>query len=69
MKKHQIYDFSLALPATEDRSNVSALLRHLANTIDFELDKGDEVQDIVFQQEVDDDGNIVSTFTVYYTND
>lgn len=58
-----IQSFSLALPEGGDRSDVPALLRHLANNLE---EFGPvAVQDITFETEVTADG-FVCSFTVYF---
>jgi len=66
MKKHYtVNHFSLNLPVGKGQDNVSNLLRHLASTIEAEGEPI-EVQDIVFHNDVDQDGNDLPVFTVYY---
>jgi hypothetical protein len=66
MSEHYtINHFSLNLPATEsNRDNIPNLLRHLATTIEA-MDEGIEIQDIVFNNDIDD-GKACPGFTVYY---
>lgn len=63
--QHEIRHFSLSLPAGGGQDNVPKLLMHLAETIQLSETKLD-VQDIVFHDEQDEDGNSWPSFTVYY---
>jgi hypothetical protein len=65
MKEYTILHFSLTLPKGEGQSDIAALLRHLANKI--EEVKNINVSDIVFHNEIDDDGQDRPHFTVYYS--
>jgi hypothetical protein len=56
--------FSLANPEGPGRGDVPRFLRRLADTVQ---EHGDiEIQDIVFVQEIDDDGDMFPRATVYY---
>ena len=65
MKEFTILHFALSLPKGEGQNDIAALLRHLANNI--EEIKNIEVSDIVFHNEIDDDGQDWPHFTVYYS--
>lgn len=59
--------FSLSLPRGDGQSNVADLLRHLAKELDESAPL--KILDIVFQSEMDDDGNEWPSFTVYVANE
>jgi hypothetical protein len=66
MKDHfTINHFSLGLPAGEGQSDVMQLLRHLATTIES-MEEKIEVQDLVFTNHLDNDGQDWPSFTIYY---
>jgi len=66
-ERYTINHFSLSLGRGEGQDNVAALLRHLANQLDE--DSVTDISDIVFHNEVDEDGNFRPHFTVYYSRD
>lgn len=64
-EEHVVKHFSLSLPIGPDQDNVSDLLRYLAKELE-KLDKKVEILDIVFHDEIDQDGKNWPSFTVYY---
>ncbi|MDB5168993.1 MAG: hypothetical protein JWO41_349 [Candidatus Saccharibacteria bacterium] len=55
--------FSLSLPRGEGQDNIPELLKQLAK--ELEAVDGMEVMDIVFRNEIDEDGVDWPSFTVY----
>jgi hypothetical protein len=60
-----IRHFSQAIPVGEDRSDVAALLRRVADTLD-DYDETPEVQDLVLHTDVED-GGLAHSLTVYFS--
>ena len=58
------FHFSLANPEGPGRGDVPGFLRRLADTV--QQYGSIEIQDIVFVQEMDDDGDLFPRATVYY---
>jgi len=67
-EEYTINHYSLSLPAGPGKDNIPDLLRHLAASIEKKQgDKDIWIQDIVFDNEVDVNGEFSPSFTVYYT--
>ena len=64
-EEYTIHHFSLSLPNAEGKDNVPNLLKHLAETIE-QMENDIEIQDIVFHNDEDAEGNNWPVFTVYY---
>ena len=62
---YTINHFNLGLPEGPDKGNVVKLLNHLAKNIDASEEIA-SIQDIVFHNDLDEDGNDWPHFTVYY---
>lgn len=58
----------MSLPEGEDQTNIAQLLVNLPDSIKG-FDKNIEVQDIVFRNELNNDGVNWPSFTVYYYTD
>jgi len=56
--------FSLALQEGTDRADLPALLERLAN--ELRQTSVQEILDLTFQSDIDDDANDVFSLTVYY---
>lgn len=64
-EEYTCYHFSINLRAGDGQDNVPNLLRHLANSL--EKHEYESIQDIVFHNEIDEDGEDYPSFTAYYT--
>lgn len=67
MPMYKINHFTINLPDGSDNKSMPKLLNHLATTLETEY-PDINIQDIVMHFEVDDIGENIPGFTVYYSD-